>query len=113
MLGVDKIGLQFAVRNLLRQKGRTFMTLASLIFGVTGLILSGGFVEDIFIQLREATIQSRLGHMQIYRQGFYENSTKEPYKYMIENPESLEEYLGKLPLVEQSMKRVQFFGLFN
>ena len=89
------------------------MTLASLVFGVTGLILSGGFVEDIFIQLREATIQSRLGHMQIYRTGFYDNSTKEPYKYMIEKPAPLEEYLSKLPLVEQSMKRVQFFGLIN
>ncbi|MEM7469311.1 MAG: FtsX-like permease family protein [Pseudomonadota bacterium] len=113
MFGVNKIAIQFSVRNLLRQKGRTLMTLASLIFGVTGLILSGGFVEDIFIQLREATIQSRLGHMQIYRQGFYENSTKEPYKYMIENPGSVEEYLGKLPIVEQSMKRIQFFGLIN
>lgn len=113
MLKIDPITLQFAIRNMLRQRGRTLMTLASLIFGVTGLILSGGFVEDIFEQLREATIQSRLGHMQVYRTGYNENSTKEPFKYMIGEPAVVEDYLGQLPLIQQTMKRMQFFGLIN
>ena len=54
-------------RNIFRQRMRSSLTLAAILFGVIAIILSGGFVEDVFLQLREATIHSRLGHVQIYR----------------------------------------------
>lgn len=63
---------KLALRNILRQKSRTAMTLAAIIFGVAGLILSGGFVADVLTQLGEATIHSQLGHVQVFRKGFYE-----------------------------------------
>jgi len=110
---IDVMTFTFALRNLLRQKGRTGMTLASIIFGVIGLILSGGFVEDVFIQLREATIHSRLGHLQIYREGFYAQGSKEPYDYLIEAPEDVEAKIANLPGVIDSMQRLNFFGLLN
>lgn len=69
---------RFALRNLARQKARTAMTLASIMFGVIGLILSGGFIEDIFVQLREVTIHSRLGHLQINAKGYREHWTGNP-----------------------------------
>ena len=40
---------KLALRNVLRQKIRTAMTLAAIIFGVIGLVLSGGFFQGIFI----------------------------------------------------------------
>ena len=110
---IDVKTFTFALRNLLRQKGRTGMTLASIIFGVIGLILSGGFVEDVFIQLREATIHSRLGHLQIYKEGFYAEGSKEPYAYLIEAPEQVEAKIANQPGVVDSMKRLNFFGLLN
>ena len=110
---IDVMTFTFALRNLLRQKGRTGMTLASIIFGVIGLILSGGFVEDVFIQLREATIHSRLGHLQIYKEGFYAEGSKEPYAYLIEAPEQVEAKIANQPGVVDSMKRLNFFGLLN
>ena len=105
--------LRFALRNLLRQKGRTGMTLASIIFGVVGLILSGGFVEDVFIQLREASIHSRLGHIQVYKEGYLANWTKEPSKYLMASPEELQEKIRTIPGVVQTLQRVNFFGLIN
>ncbi len=105
--------LRFALRNLFRQKGRTAMTLASIIFGVVGLILSGGFVEDVFIQLREATIHSRLGHIQIYKQGYLANWTKEPGNYLLASPEKLQAKVRAIPGVKETMQRVNFFGLLN
>jgi putative ABC transport system permease protein len=48
--------LTLALRNIFRHKGRTALTLAAIVLGVAGLVVSGGFVEDIFVQLREATI---------------------------------------------------------
>ncbi len=89
------------------------MTLASIIFGVVGLILSGGFVEDVFIQLREATIHSRLGHIQVYKEGYLANWTKDPGKYLIEAPASLQEQIRAISGVKETLQRVNFFGLIN
>ena len=61
---------RLARRNVLRQRTRTAMTLAAIAFGVIGLILSGGFVQDIFIQLGEAVIHSQSGHLQVAKAGF-------------------------------------------
>ena len=38
-----------ALRNVIRQKTHTAMTLTAIIFGVVGLILAGGWVNDIFV----------------------------------------------------------------
>ncbi len=105
--------LRCSLRNLFRQKGRTGMTLASIVFGVVGLIVSGGFVEDVFIQLREATIHSRFGHLQIYREGFYANGVKEPYGYLISVPDEVRLSAAAVPGVIDSMLRLNFFGLLN
>ncbi|NUQ01866.1 MAG: ABC transporter permease, partial [Armatimonadetes bacterium] len=47
---------KLALRNIFRQRIRSVVTLVAIVFGVTGLILSGGFVKDIFVQLGEAII---------------------------------------------------------
>lgn len=67
--------IKLALRNIFRQKIRTAMTLAAIIFGVSGLILSGGFVQDIFVQLGEAIIHSQTGHIQVFRKDFLEKGT--------------------------------------
>ncbi len=64
--------LKIALRNIVRQRARTALTLAAIALGVASLVLSGGFVADILLQLREATIRSQLGHLQIYKQGQFE-----------------------------------------
>ncbi|MEQ8661921.1 MAG: ABC transporter permease, partial [Gammaproteobacteria bacterium] len=112
-MAIDVATLRFATRNLLRQKARTAMTLASIVFGVVGLILSGGFVEDIFIQLRDATIHSRLGHLQVYKQGYRDNWTKDPTSYLLEDPGAIQDVIADYPEVLDSMRRITFFGVVN
>ena len=51
--------LKLALRNILRHKVRTAMTLAVIVFGIVGLILSGGFVNDMLFQLAESIIRSQ------------------------------------------------------
>jgi hypothetical protein len=41
--------LRLALRNIFRQWLRTGLTLLAIATGVTGLILSGGFVEDVYL----------------------------------------------------------------
>lgn len=105
--------LKLALRNLLRQRGRTLITLASIVFGVAALILAGGFVEDIFIQLRDATIHTRTGHLQVYRKGYYEFGRRNPNAYLIENGARLAAELEKHAQIENVLRRVNFSGLLN
>lgn len=77
--------VKLALRNILRQRVRTAITLAAIIFGVTGLILSGGFVQDIFVQLGEGIIQSETGHVQVFRKGFREEGSRKPDRYLVDN----------------------------
>jgi len=102
-----------AFHNIFRHKVRTYLTLAAIIFGVAGLILTGGFIEDIFIQLREATIHSQVGHLQIYRAGYSERGRRDPYQYMIEDPAEVNNRVADLPHISDVLQRVNFSGLAN
>jgi putative ABC transport system permease protein len=105
--------LKLAFRNIFRHKTRTGLTLAVIIFGVMGLILSGGFIEDIFIQLREATIHSRLGHIQVYKAGYTEVGRRNPYQFLLSDTGDRVEELRDLPHVSDVMVRLNFSGLLN
>ncbi|MEJ7668040.1 MAG: FtsX-like permease family protein [Casimicrobiaceae bacterium] len=102
-----------AFRNVFRNRARTALTLAAIVCGVAAIIVSGGFVEDAFVHLREATIHSRLGHAQVYRVGYREYGGREPSRYLIEKPQSLVEALRSIPHVQDVMTRVIFSGLAN
>ena len=104
---------RLAFRNIFRQRMRTALTLAAIVFGVVGIILSGGFIEDVFVQLRESTIHSHLGHMQVFRSGYSEFGRREPLAYLIEDPETVARQIAELPHVEDVMARLSFSGLLN
>lgn len=104
---------QFALRNVFRHRLRTGMTIGAIVFGVSSLVLTGGFVEDMYIQLREAVIHSQFGHAQINAQGFFEKGARAPDKFMIDDPETLRQRAAKLPGVKEVMARVSFSGLLS
>lgn len=105
--------LKLALRNVLRQKLRTGMTLAAIVLGVVGLILTGGFVQDVYFQLGEALIHSQSGHLQVSRAGFQAQGTRSPEKFLLDQPDALAALLLKQPEVEEVMSRVNFSGLVS
>src|SRR5687768_3262054 len=104
---------KLAFRNIFRNRLRTALTLAAIITGVTAIIISGGFVEDVFVQLRESTIHSRIGHVQIFRSGYIEYARREPSRYMIEQPKVVVDAVNSIPHVQAVMTRLNFSGLAN
>lgn len=102
-----------AIRNVFRHKMRSALTLAAISFGVIGLILSGGFVEDIFVQLGEQTIHSQLGHLQVAKRGFFAFGTRDPYEYQITDAEPLRQLIQGHANVDDVMLRLNFSGLAN
>jgi putative ABC transport system permease protein len=105
--------LKLAARNLFRQRTRTGLTLAVIVLGVTGLILSSGFITDTLAQLRESTIHSRLGHLHIYKDGFFANGGRNPYNFLFTPDPALVAEIGRDPRVEMVTARLFFFGLLS
>jgi len=110
---VDSAMLNFALRNLFRHTGRTALTMAAIVAGVVGLMLSGGFVRDIFAKLGESIIHSQSGHLQVSRAGFQENGSRRPEHYLIGDPARLEARIAAVPGVADVMARISFSGLLN
>lgn len=89
------------------------MTLAAIIFGVAGLILAGGFVQDTFIQLGEVIIHSQTGHIQVMKKDFLEQGRRFPERYLINSPGTLAKSIEKHQGVDAVMGRIYFSGLVN
>ncbi|MCC6917087.1 ABC transporter permease [Nitrosomonas sp.] len=104
---------KLALRNILRQKIHTLMTLAAVITGVAGIVLAGGWVQDIYVQLGEALIHSQSGHLQVYRQGYFAAGSRSPEKFLINAPDTIRQRIASEAGVEQVMARLNFSGLLN
>jgi putative ABC transport system permease protein len=102
-----------ALRNIFRQRARTALTLSSIGAGVAGLILSGGFVTDALNQLRESTIHAQVGHLQIYKAGYFEAGKRSPFQYLIDRPQEILDRVDGLPEVARTMSRLSFAGVLN
>lgn len=105
---------KLALRNVFRQRTRSAATLAAIAIGVAGLILAGGFVQDIFIQLGEAIIHSQTGHIQVTREGYREGKSRNPDQYLVAEPEALKTKLANAsPAINRTMARLAFSGVLN
>lgn len=105
--------LRLALRNLFRNRVRSMITLGAILFGVCGLILSGGFVRDIFLQLGEALIHSQSGHAQIGHEAVFSYGSRSPERYLLEAPAELRASITDQPEVKDVMARITFSGLLN
>ncbi len=105
--------ITLALRNIFRQRLRSGVTLMAVAFGVVGLILAGGFIQDIFVQLGEAIIHSQTGHLQVFKKDFLDKGTRSPERFMIEKPAELEARVSQIQGVDAVMGRMYFSGLLN
>ncbi len=105
--------LKLALRNLFRHRSRTAATLFAIVFGVASMILAGGFVEDILIQLGEATIHSQTGHIQIATPAYWGSRSRAAESNMIKDPAPIARILAKQTGIEQAVSRINFVGMLN
>jgi len=105
--------LKLAFKNVLRNRRRTLITSLVLVFGTVSLILAGGFMEYSFEGLRESTIRSRLGHLQIYHGDYFSKEEDKPLQYGLAGADSIKRRLMPLRQVRFAMARVEFMGLIS
>jgi putative ABC transport system permease protein len=110
-----KLQLKIALRNVFRNKRRSGLTLLAIVFGSVAIIVFGGYVEQAYVGLRETTINSQLGHIQIFKKGYEEHAKREPEKYQL-SPDTvvkIQEILSEIPEVQVVTTRLNFSGLLS
>jgi putative ABC transport system permease protein len=108
-----KLQLLLALRNVFRQRARSVATLIAIAIGVAGLILAGGFVQDIFVQLGEAIIHAQTGHLQVTLKGDQDGKSRARERYLIDKPDQLKVSLAGEAGVEKVFERLNFSGVIN
>jgi putative ABC transport system permease protein len=107
------VNLLIAARNLARNRRRALTALLTVAIAVVSLVLSDGFIQWVFWGMREATIQSQLGHIQVMRPGYLSAGAADPYAYLL--PDSLPQ-LGEIestPGVKLVAPRLGVTGLIS
>ena len=103
-----------SLRNLARHKRRSGISIGSVAFGITALILASGFIEWIFDDFRETTIKSQLGHLQIVRPGYHEMGKADPYAFLLpDNLPQLHNSGDEIHQIAAIVPRLGFSGLIS
>ena len=106
---------KIAMRNIFRNKRRTGLTLTAIVCGSVALILFGGFIQANYQGLRESTINSRLGHIQIFKAGYHEQHSTAPEKFLLapRSVQTIKTILDEIPGIRIVTTRLEFSGLLS
>ena len=103
--------IRMGFRNLARSPGRTGLSLLAVSFGVVAVIMAGGFIEWAYWAMREAAIQSGLGHLQVSGAGFRDHGAADPYRHLLPEDDPRLAALRVNPEVRDVAPRLLFAGL--
>jgi putative ABC transport system permease protein len=106
-----RVDLRLAVRNVTREKRRSALGVAAIVFGVVALVLAAGFIEWTFQAMREETINSRLGHIQVARSGYFENGAADPFAFLLAGTDPMLRTIEAIPGVASVAPRLALSGL--
>jgi putative ABC transport system permease protein len=101
------------LRSLVRNRRRSAIALATVGFGVAALVMAGGFVDGLLVKLREDTIHSRLGHIQIQHRRFSDFGVSKPYAYLLPTNVASMEPIARLAGVTMVSPRLGINGLIS
>jgi putative ABC transport system permease protein len=90
--------LKTAVRNIGRNSRRSFMTASAVAAGALAMTLFGGFVSDIFAGLETTNVQ-RVGHLSVFRTGYFLFGSGNPAAYGIDDYRRVIELIGEDPII--------------
>ncbi len=105
--------LVLAYRNIQRNRRRSAAALAAVGFGVASVLLAAGFIEWIFHDMRESTIRSRLGHIQVVRPGYLQAGAADPFAYLLPEQSRLRAELAADRRVVAVGQRLSFSGVIS
>ncbi|SHM08221.1 putative ABC transport system permease protein [Nitrosospira sp. Nsp11] len=107
------VDLLIATRNLARNRRRALVALLTVTVGASSLVLADGFIQWIFWAMRESTIESQLGHIQVMRPGYLKAGAADPYAYLLPESSPQREAIESTPGVKMVAPRLVVTGLVS
>jgi putative ABC transport system permease protein len=100
-----------ALRNVSRNRRRSFLTGGVVVFGFAAIALSGGFMQQTFEGLREGTIRNGTGHLQFADPAFFSGSEDATLEHGLEGSDRAAAILKKDKDVQEVLPSIDFVGL--
>src|SRR5262245_66271839 len=94
---------KLALRNVARNRRRSFLTGGVVVFGFTAIALAGGFMSQSFQGLREGTIRNGTGHLQFAAPAFFEGNEDAALEHGLSGSDRIAAILAKDRDVEEVM----------
>jgi len=104
---------KLALRNIFRNRRRSSITFLSIIAASSAIIIFGGFISFTFEGLRETTIRTQLGHLQIAKKGYFDQGAGRSARLLIADPARVEQNIRLSPLVNATTWRLTGSGLIS
>ncbi len=105
--------LKIAFRNVLRNKRRTVLNVFMIAGGVSALIIFNSFVLSIITGLRDITIKTQTGHLQIATESNWNKTAKSPKDALMTDYSKLQKKIARHPRIKSVSGRLTFFGLIS
>jgi len=103
--------LVIAWRNLTRNRQRSVVSIMTVASGIVAFSLASGFIAWIFVDMRDSTVRSQLGHVQIVRPDYFDKGIADPYGFLLGDGREQFPKLAALEGVVSVTPRLAFSGL--
>lgn len=100
--------LRLAIRNLLRNRRRTVLTMITVAFAVLFLNVWDSMLRGLETQSYHNLIQYQTAHAKVYEEAWFELKEELPLDRSLEHPSSLLERIRTVPGVEAAVPRIVF-----
>ncbi|MFC0180274.1 ABC transporter permease [Thorsellia kenyensis] len=111
------IDIAYVFKNLIKQKRRSSITLSAIVLGGVAIFIFGGFINYSYWSVREQTIRSNLGHIQIFAKGALTSGVDTNLQYTLDNYQEIKKILMQdeqlKPLIETVTGQLNFSGIIS
>jgi len=104
---------RIAVRNVLRNKRRTAITLAALVVGVGVMVSVRGLLNGLQASMIETVTKGQVGALQVHRKGYLKNVLSSPLDLDLPADPAFLKKIETIPHVTAVAPRIMFGGMVN
>jgi putative ABC transport system permease protein len=105
--------IRLAIRSMLRNRRRSFITLGAVGLGVAIVVFASGFALGFIHMMLQQMLESRLGAIQVHAKGYMDASEAAPLKLDIANADDVMKKIAAIPGVEAVAPRLRFGAIVS
>jgi putative ABC transport system permease protein len=103
--------VKIAIRNLLRNRRRTVITISAIFFGVVAIIVMKGIITGLQEGFARSITEGFYGDIQLHRKGFLEAAQANPLDFILPEVDKVRGLLNKRGL--NFSERIRFSGMIS